>query len=202
MTQRSPKKHIAGAVTAPTMSEIQVPVSVEPSEHELSEVLSTAADDSVLTNRETWMFRWGIFGSICLVGLTCIVITYRLTLAQWESGSTVDKQQFGNSPVITIAPTPSSASFDRSGITVRVINASGVAGRARTVLDALLKRGYQDGGVETAPIQKQTVVYVSADSQLHSGDILQDILTDADIRVEAPKIEGQSQTVKIILGTQ
>lgn len=201
MTHSSHKKQSASAVPVPVSIESKIPVGIEPSESDLSEVLSSASDDSVLTNKESWILRWGIFGCICIVGATLLIVTYRLTLSQWESGSAVKEQMMQEKSIVSMSPTPSHVPFDRSGIAVYVVNASGVAGRARTMVDALMKYGYQDGGVETAPVQEQTVVYVSGDIQVHSADIQKDIATNG-ISGEVKMLEGKSHTVKIILGTK
>lgn len=176
-----------------------IPIAAAPSNFELHQVVSAASDGSALTNYEMWIWRWGIFGCLCLIGCTLIVLVYRLNLSRWE---TVSSAPATIQVDATRYPTPSSVNFDRTSIEVRVVNASGIAGRAKTVRDALVKRGYRDGGIESADELGESSVTVTSDIQSFLTDIQRDIFLDSGISAAAEIYTGKNHAITIILGAR
>lgn len=182
-----------------------VPFGIAPTDNELRDVLSTSSDDGELTVRDMWIYRWGVFGCVCLAGVAIVLVTYRLTLTRWESeGSTTASSIAQTGTMLpTASPTPSPIVLDRAKIKVHIVNATGVAGRARALMDTLVKQGYTDNGVETgAEILSRSVLYTPQDVQESISIIRQDIGLGIDIEHMDTQIHEEKNMITIILGTQ
>lgn len=198
---------IKKASGAPSVSEqhlhngSSVPIGVAPSDDELATVVSMSTDDSATMHQDAWMYRWGIFVLICLIGATLIIATYRLMLSRWESDPP------SSSPVTTVVqhtPTPMQVAFDRSQVRVHVINATGITGKAKSVMDKAVTLGYTDGGVETAgKTVSKTEIFIGYTVSAYTDGIQKDaafLLDRAAIPVMAETIDHPSFDIRIILG--
>lgn len=136
--------HIAVSAVVPNLEDVEevpeaaielppVPQIAPESEESLVEMLSENVEDSALSKKNVWIYRFGLM-------ITCTIIAsaiglYLLFVSQSKA------------PVSTVAtvstPTPvPTVVVDMKSITIEVLNGSGVSGKAQKTASALQAKGY------------------------------------------------------------
>lgn len=109
-------------------------------------------------------------------------------------------QQQTSAPVVTEVK-ESEGTFDRSQISLEVLNGSGIAGAAKKVADSLSALEYQIVKVGNAQENSQTSqIFVSIDLEKFQGEFLKDLDGIVEEATISGKLEDSTASARIIIG--
>lgn len=102
-------------------------------------------------------------------------------------------------------PSPSTEDLDRTEVNVRVVNGSGVSGKAASVRDFLEEIGWKVASIGNADADdyETTEVRFKADSKKFESLILDDLSSDYDASASSDDLDASdSADIEVIVGTK
>jgi len=102
-------------------------------------------------------------------------------------------------------PSPSTENLDRKDVSIRVVNGSGVSGKAASVRDFLEELGWKVASIGNADGDdyKTTEVRFKADSKKFESLIIEDLSSDYDASASTDNLDASdSADIEVIVGTK
>lgn len=90
--------------------------------------------------------------------------------------------------------------FDRSKITLEILNGSGVAGAAKKIADNLAALGYQIIEVGNASASEQSQIFISNSLEKYKSEFLKDLEEDFKEATISGELEDSTASARIIIG--
>lgn len=182
--------------------------TVEPSTHEQKpsplEEEDITANEPLFEPEEKSKKKLYIIVAIIIIGLAAVSVWIFMNFnknkgAAEKKPETTQSQQI-SAPVVTEVKEPE-GTFDRSKITLEILNGSGVAGVAKKVADSLSALEYQIVKVGNAQENTQTSqIFVSADLEKFQSEFLKDLDGIVEEATISGKLEDSTASARIIIG--